>query len=284
MIITDASETPIDVLYRGFIHAFSDYKVPFRISPQDFIIRLEDKLHIRKDLSVVALDSNEEAKGFIFHTMNSYRRSQTIYNGGTGVLKEYKRKGLALKMYEWCLPNLFSSGADRILLEVITSNEPAINLYRKLGFVYLQTYKCFKARELLVGPYDQQIEVHLEKGWDPKRYRAFKDFEPSFIDSDDQVVYNLKNETILEARSGDILVGFAVFQPRLGRITQLAVDTHWRGKGIGTRLLKEIFQLSEKKELTLLNISEDEEEMINFLEKRGFVNEIDQYEMELSLK
>ncbi len=51
------------------------------------------------------------------------------------VLPEYRRRGIATKLLEAALRTLRDEyGAREVYLEVRVSNEPAINLYKKMGF------------------------------------------------------------------------------------------------------------------------------------------------------
>ena len=101
------------------------------------------------------------------------------------------------------------------------------------------------------------------------------------MDSTEQLKHNLKNETILIAEIDQKIIGHLVFQPKLGRISQLAVHPNHRYKGIGHSLLAECQKQSFVSNLTLLNIPEAELETIEALEAMGFENEIDQFELEL---
>lgn len=103
------------------------------------------------------------------------------------------------------------------------------------------------------------------------------------LDSIEQLYFNLKNETVLEAIIEKQVVGYVIFQHKLGRITQLAVKKTYRQKGIGTRLISEIQNLSDVKPLAVINVEENEQTILYFLKKLGFKNQINQWEMELNI-
>lgn len=46
----------------------------------------------------------------------------------------YRRRGLSLKVVQSALVHAFDNGARRVNLQVYVPNEPALSLYRKLGF------------------------------------------------------------------------------------------------------------------------------------------------------
>ena len=51
------------------------------------------------------------------------------------VLPEYRRQGLADKLFEACAEHCRAIGVEMMFLEVRESNTPAISLYEKQGFV-----------------------------------------------------------------------------------------------------------------------------------------------------
>ncbi|KAJ3256058.1 N-alpha-acetyltransferase 30 [Boothiomyces macroporosus] len=49
--------------------------------------------------------------------------------------KEYRNKGIATKLVKRCIEEMISRDADEIVLEAEISNQGALKLYEKLGFV-----------------------------------------------------------------------------------------------------------------------------------------------------
>lgn len=77
---------------------------------------------------------------------------------GMGVHKGYRRRGVGEQLIRATLEKAIKQGLERIELEVFASNEPAIRLYEKLGFVVEGTKK--QARKL-DGVYDDIICMAL---------------------------------------------------------------------------------------------------------------------------
>ena len=100
------------------------------------------------------------------------------------------------------------------------------------------------------------------------------------MDSDLQIPHNFLNERLLEAYVEGELAGYVIFQPATGRISQLAVGPAWRGHYVGSTLVRAAEEDCGGKRLSVLNVPEEESGMILFLEKAGFENQVDQYEME----
>ena len=276
-------ETDLPALHRAFSEAFATYSVPFQLSFDAFRKRILNKLRIDSDLSYMAY-RKDRCVGFVLHTKEEYEGKLTIYNGGTGVIPEFRGNQLTEQLYESLTPQIKESGAKIILLEVITTNAGAIKVYERLGFQYRQTFKCYKRKpsdEVVEEKRNQNLRIIRQMNWHPVQYRSCYEFEPSFIDSFPHLLHNRAHEICLEAYEGDSFGGFVIFQPHVGRISQLAVTKESRGKGIATSLLSHAAELSLGKELTFINIPEEQEQMHEFLLARGFENQVDQYEMEL---
>lgn len=268
-------------LYQAFVSAFSDYFVQFHPSRSQFEQRLFHKLNVRLDLSGAIFD-NSGIVAFVLHSLGSYQGVMTAYNGGTGVVPAFRHQGLGRSLYRFLLPLLMEAGAERVLLEVICENQPARRLYQSLGFRAQRELRCFALR----GPSNHITvpNVTVRQVYQlPTVLATVRSFEPTFMDSDGQLPHNLAAETILEAVAGESTIGFVIFQHEIGRISQLAVHPAHRGQGIGRLLVSKARQLARTHQLTIMNIPETEIATLQALERMGFVNEVNQVEMELRL-
>ena len=77
---------------------------------------------------------------------------------GMGVHKSFRRLGLGTRLIERTISRAKGRGLERIELEVLASNTPAIKLYEKVGFVVEGVKK--RARKL-DGAYDDLVEMAL---------------------------------------------------------------------------------------------------------------------------
>lgn len=277
--VRDYDPADLKALYEGFVSAFSDYFVTFQPGEEQFKRRISHKLNIVSKYSPLAW-KNGKVVSFAFHTLNSYQNLQTLYNGGTGTIPVERRNQLASELLMHTAQKANDNDIERILLEVIEHNTAAVNLYSKLGYEKTRLLKCFKLKNTV--PKKAKLEV-LPSNALKSEYEDFGDFEPSFIDSSNQLKFNLSNETILEAYLDEELAGYIIFQSRLGRISQIAVANKHRGKDVGTALINAAQKRSAGLDLTIMNIPEYEYETIHALERLGFENELNQIEMELKL-
>lgn len=276
--IRDYDPSAIGQLHAAFLEAFSDYFVSFKPRLPQFKRRIHDKLNIQRNLSSIAWEG-DHAVGFMLHTQNSYEGLQTLYNGGTGVVNAYRRNGMASRLFEHTYARI-PNGIARILLEVIDQNTPGLSLYESIGFQHRKVLKCFRLKRLVTEKKAYLIKSHFEL---KDEYTSNFSFNPCFLDSPKQLVFNLQNERILEVHFEEQLAGHIIFQPGLGRVSQLAVKEKYRQMGVASTLLAAAQELSAVKELTIMNIPEDQYETIAALQSLGFENELNQIEMELKL-
>lgn len=271
-------------MYTAFINAFSDYSIPFKLSETNFRKRFIDKLHMNFSLSAGCFH-NSSLVGFIFTSVDRYEGLLTAYNGGTGVIPEYRGKGITIELYNYLIPLFKKKDITQCVLEVLTENKTAIRIYEKLGFKISRNYKGYKLNPSLQvsDKENKSIRIYRVESPDWKIYTKFYDYIPSYLDSKELIESNLKNEIIIEAELEGQTVGYAIFQPFLGRISQIGVHRDFRVKGIGSMLLRYVHKNSDIQNLSIINVLEGAEAMQNFLERSGFENEFNQYEMRLKL-
>lgn len=267
------SESDFDRLFYAFKMAFSDYEVKLQPTREEFAYRIHNKLQCDQEISGGAFDG-DEMTGFILHSSNIYQGIPTAYNGGTGVLPGFRNQKTAERMYEFLIPKIQQKFIARILLEVIETNKNAIALYEKIGFNFKRRFKCYKISK----PLSAGREVTIVEGKVSDVRFSYNDFQPSFLDSSEHLKQG--DERVLFAKVDDKEVGHVIFQPHIGRISQIAVDRIHRQEGIGEALLFRT-QSESKKPLTIMNIPDDEFGFDAFLTRCGFQNQVNQYEMEL---
>ncbi|MEL7002153.1 MAG: GNAT family N-acetyltransferase, partial [Bacteroidota bacterium] len=210
-------------MYLTFLDAFSDYPVSFQLSKEHFVRKFVQKLNIDFPLSSGVYDYSGALEAFIFTSVNFYQGKRTAYNGGTGVRPRKRGNRLTQAMYEFLIPKFKREGIYQCVLEVLTQNSTAIKAYEGIGFERTQVFKCFTLRSehLNSGNYPKvALELFNVNQPDFNTYEKFSDYSPSFLDSSNLLRHNLANEIVVEARHDGTCVGYAVFQPSIGRISQ----------------------------------------------------------------
>ena len=109
----------------------------------DKIEEIENSLNIR-NLSYSSLKNDLESTNTIYlilfnnENIIGYIGLELLVDHaditGIAILSEYRKKGLASYLLNTAIEKCRKMNLDNIFLEVRTSNLPAINLYKKLGF------------------------------------------------------------------------------------------------------------------------------------------------------
>ncbi len=272
----------VNQMYQAFEAAFSDYAVNFKMTEREFYKKFVEKLNINFDLSIGAFDGDKLA-GFIFTSIAEYKEKQTAYNGGTGVVPKYRGLHIPARIYELLIPKLRKEGVEQCVLEVITTNAKAVEVYEKIGFEKLDFYHCFKLQERIDRKnLTDKTQIIKMDSIDWSELKNCIDFEPSFLDNNFLLEKNLKNEQVIVALAGEEIVGYAIYQSH-GRISQMGVAKRRRKQGVGSALVNFMFSDTGDKQLTILNIPKNERGMLAFLKNVGFENQVNQFEMVLVL-
>ncbi|MCZ7538884.1 MAG: GNAT family N-acetyltransferase [Anaerolineae bacterium] len=129
IIYCPVSQVDFEQFTNAFNHAYSDYFTPIVMTPGSFraLIRQDD---LDLDASVAAL-----ADHHIVGTGMLGLRQDEAWIGGMGVVPEWRRRGIGLRMMEHLLEQARLQRAREVRLEVIEANEAARRLYEHLGFV-----------------------------------------------------------------------------------------------------------------------------------------------------
>jgi len=272
--------SPTGQLLEVFNLAFSDYVVPFSLT----IEQLESKIKsdgIRLELSAGAFE-DDRLVAFVLHGHDIVDGVKVAYNAGTGVIPAKRGNGLTARLHAFVLPILKAKAIEKVVLEVITTNEPAISTYKKIGFETIRQFNCFK------GPIDATtetggFEIRTLDAHDWPRLRSFWDVQPSWQNSV-TAVENLKPVTVsIGLYEDEKLSGYAIFNPGTRKIYQLSVDKSCRKRGAGRQLLAYI-AAHYGEDFSAINVDDASEDTSHFMTGMGMTAYIKQYEMELLLK
>ena len=279
MIFKSLEGISIQDLTHAFNSAFSDYIIPFHFSPD----QLAEKLKADKfspQYSVGAFDGNKLI-GFIFHGYEEVDSIKTLYNGGTGVVPQHRGNGLTQQMYDYVLPILKEKEIDRIQLEVISSNLSAIRSYEKTGFTHDRSVTCFKGT-ILPRQVDKNLNIKIVEQPNWEHWLQFQETSPTWQNSN-HVLSSIHDRTLcLNLSKGDLNLGYCIFNPKMNRIHQIGVYADYRRQGIGSQILEYIRQ-HYCQEISIINIDNNANPLINFFKNSGLQTTIEQIEMSLSI-
>ena len=278
------SPSDFTALHRGFLSAFSTYPANVQPSPDDLRLRFK-RIGLDYHLSVGAF-AGEEIVGFILTGRGGFKGVPTAYNAGTGVHPDYRRQGIARDLYQFLFPELKKQGLGQCLLEVIEDNTPALSFYESLGFEKVRLLRCYANPDKLRASPEyflpEPINIREVSLPDWISYEQLGRLQPSWQNTPLAVERVRQHEVVLEAYWQTDLIGFIIFSPDNGRISQLAVLKDYRQKGIGRALLFKAQQRSQQR-LSILNVGEEHKSTGRFFQHLGFRKPFSQWEMKLDL-
>ncbi len=266
-------------LYRCFLAAFSDYLVDMRTTEEQFAHRLtRDGVELELSAAAFVID---DMVGFYMNGTGSWQGLQTVYDAGTGVVPEHRRKGVARELFDFMLPGLRRAGMDQYLLEVLSNNEPAVRLYQRLGFQEVRRLAVFRSPvPLNSAKTAAAAEIREIENPDWVLYQTFWDGYPSWQNSIAAINRIAEDTFIAGAFIGAECVGYGVMSPATANVYQLAVARGQRRKGVGSMILTTLQQQVPSGEpLKVNNIDCELTSALAFYEGSDFKLALSQYEM-----
>lgn len=254
MEIKTLEHIAFDTLFHAFEQAFSEYEMQYS---EEQVRAMLKRRGFCPHLSFAAFDQGE----IIAFTLNGtglYNGLPTAYDTGTGTVKTYRGKGLAQEIFHQALPLLKEAGIKQYLLEVLQHNVQALTVYRKLGFETTRAFYYAIQRK-------DEIQNEIPASVPPCRIMPvrneelvcsadFCDFSPSWQNSTDSVQRAGDALVRLGAYISSTLVGYCVFEPSSGDLTQIAVRHSHRRKGIASLLLQKMLEHDEADIVKTVNI------------------------------
>ena len=276
MIIKNLVSIPLKEITDCFNLAFSDYIVKFTVT-EDYLKERWHGAGVNMKYSVGVFDG-DLLVGIIIHAIDKYKGKRSAFNVATGVIPSHRRQRFVQKMYDVVLPELKKEGITYCGLEVITSNEKAIKAYSNVGMSILRTLHCFNNKDAVpkeVNIPNLQVKKASSPNW--PIYESFLDFQPSWENTSFDLNRMTAHYQYQELYFHNELIGFAAIRPKTGYLAQFGIAPAHRRKGYGQYLFHQL--ALQCPVLKINNVDGDFPEIKLFLEKIGFKNVIDQYEM-----
>ena len=282
MVYRNLEHIDFDTLFRGFERAFSDYEIRFE---KEEVRSMLKRRGFNPRLSFAAFD-NDEIVAFTLNGTGLFNNVPTAYDTGTGTSKEYRGQGIAGKIFNHSLPYLKESGIRQYLLEVLQNNSNAISVYRRMNFKTTREFNCFRQSiENICKSHDASVECSIGPvGIDfISQSQNFCDFSPSWQNSMESIRRGESDIKCIGAMIDGNPVGYCVFDPNTGDLTQIAVKNEFRRIGIASRLLNEAIGLMKTEFVKVLNITSDNQSLTGFLKRKNITLASCQFEMLLQL-
>ena len=201
--IRSRGKTPVEQLHQAFVDAFSDYEVPLSM-PFDKFVEMMKNRDLNREYSLGYFAGNRLA-GFVICGFRKIGDKTMCYDGGTGVIKEFRRKGIGEKLLGLTLEMIRERKVNQFILEVLENNEPAINLYEKYGFRKSRRLECFKIQksEVLVENISHFKINFLTKTFNILATSDFELYKPSWQNSSVSINNVIENYAFLSIEKGE---------------------------------------------------------------------------------
>ncbi|MFA0962195.1 GNAT family N-acetyltransferase [Roseivirga sp. BDSF3-8] len=278
--ITSLTQAKLSEMYTAFSAAFKKYPISFDLSLADFERKFITKLNLDRQASAGVFDG-ERLVGFLFQTLGWHHEDLVAYNGGTGVLQDYRGRDLTRQMYAYVEQHCANSGACRFLLECLTNNAPAVRVYKACDFTITRLFHCFFLEKDFLPNIRlaQKVNMTLPSAPDWHLLAKLGQGMPAFEESIHQLKRNAALYTVVEARIENEAVGCLMFDRITGRVAYLCVAEAYRRLGIATSMLHKMASMSYSPVIAAVNIDEGASELIGYFRRMTFENRFDQYEM-----
>lgn len=274
---------PVEKIHEAFLDAFSEYEVKLDM-PLEKLVEMMKTRDLNPDYSVGCFDG-ALLVGFILTGYREIDRQKVCYDGGTGVIKAYQRKGIGEMMLKELLLILHEKKIDRFVLEVLENNTPAIKLYEKHGFAKTRKLKCFEMvkHELRPVP-DRGFGITVTNPARIIQNETLYQLYPPTWQNEIQSVLNVRESyTCISLSCSGKILGFGFIHKTKGDIPQIGVLEEWKNRGLEMHLMAELARHTTSEKLIILNV-EAGNYLGDTLCKLGFHNSINQWEMVLEME
>ncbi len=275
---------PRDVaaLHRTFLAAFSDYPVAMAPSFEEF-----DSLLAARGASLphtYGATAGDRIVAFWIIAIGDVGGEPGAYVISTGVVPEFRRRGLATRLFETVRERLRLDGRRRCRLEVLVRNERALPAYRRLGFIVRRELVCLRFPThdgILARRRPASVEVTPVSIADWRSWGAMGEVEPTWQNSAATIDRAGSGVAMFAARVAGRAVGYAVVGRRSGDLHQIGVSRDARRRGVGTALVQAVAAaLDSPRTLRVINL--DARADAGFYHALGAEEFVRQYEMEWS--
>lgn len=276
-----------DQLHRTLSEAFADYHLDMSYMTEMRLWKRCAKNAVDFQRSIAAYDDGRMV-GFTLIGIDDWQGELAAFDAVTGIIPEYRGRGLARAMFDQAVPGLRALGVKKFLLEVLQPNHAAIRAYEKAGFVATREFACFDVS--LEG-----LDKNLGEGCDLRvmpvavdtvlGFRSKVDWVPSWENSFNAIDRVRDDLIALGAFDGSKCVGIVAYYTVLNWIMMIVVEPGYRRKGAASKLLGSLLaNLSDQQSaIKINNVESSDTQMIAALERAGFRRVVDQFEMELVL-
>ncbi len=275
----------IEQIHKAFAKAFADYVEPMDLTAEQLQYGVKRRGY-NPDLSFGAFN-DVELVGFTINGIGEWNGELTAYDAGTGIIKEFRKQGIATRIFNESLPVLRENKITQYLLEVIKTNTGAYDLYKKAGFTVTREFDYFISKKDKIkidqNKLNENFRIKEIENPDWDELKSFWDFESSWQNSIDSVKRKIDYFAVLGIYDQDTLTGYGIIEKHTGDIPQFAIAQQYRRKGCATTLFKHLLEYDEAETFKFVNTDSAYEPFKKFAESINLAPGIGQYEMLINL-
>ena len=130
-----------------FNRGFEGYLVPMNLPFDTFVSRFGND-GLSPALSIVAYDGTDPI-GFVLQGIREVDGQKISWNGGTGIIPEYRGRKLGYSLMEEAEKLIKELNVSVATLEALSENKAAISLYEKCGYKVEDDLLFLRANEIL---------------------------------------------------------------------------------------------------------------------------------------
>jgi len=279
MEIKSLGKTDFKTIFTAFSKAFADYDIQLNAHE---LKTMWKRRGFNPDLSFAAFERGNIV-AFTLNGIGNFNGIKMAYDTGTGTLKNYRGQGLATKIFEYSIPFLKESNINHYLLEVLQHNTKAVSVYRKMGFKVTREFNYFVwENEEIKDEIKNSDTRYIIELFDINQYDSIPDFwdvYPSWQNSFESIQRTREDFINLGVFANKKLVGYCIFEPNSGDITQIGVDKAHRRNGIASLLLQEVSKLNKNTKTKLINTDITCSSIVDFLKTKNIEIAGKQFEM-----
>jgi len=284
MEIKNLRNTDFDTIANAFKKAFKNYDIQItKEQLQNMLIRRG----FVPELSFAAFEG-DKIVAFTINGIGNFNGKKTAYDIGTGTVEEYQGRGLASKIFKHSIPFLKANNIPQYLLEVLQHNSKAVSVYNKQGFKVSREFRVFVQKNSEIKTETKSPELQCEiKPLQLKKLESvsdFWDFYPSWQNSFESINRKPDDFKIFGTFHQQKLIGYCIFAPYSGDLTQIAVAKQYRRKGVGSLLFAEVIKHNQKDVIKILNTDVKCQSITAFLKAKGIDENCRQFEMIREIK
>lgn len=273
-----ATEVSDEIIFDVWRKGYSDYLYKFEMEMPAFVSRFIENESVR-EYSYIAFDQGVPV-GVILGNIKEYQGIRTMRCGGFAVIPTYRSKGIGKVLFEKHKTLAIENNCKQLYLEVLKENGRAIKFYEHAGYAPVYDYRFYEYKDVDLKS-DMDVAVH-EIDFDAiKAIRATMPEMHLFWQGEMFTLEhftNVKNYCIM---AQDEIIA-ALSMKDNGLINFIWVKKEKRLSGLAEKLLSH--GLGEIEHNSLYAIASNNFVYEGFIKHLGFVLDMEQFEMMLSVK